>query len=55
MRSLLSLFLCMTLLYFSYVTILYKVVLVYISGLFMCSSPVHHLQAHVLDEQGLSI
>ena len=55
MSSLVSLFLCMTLIYFSYSAISYKVVLVYMSDLFMCSSPVHHLEAPVLDEQGLSI
>ena len=45
----------MTLIYFSYSAISYKVVLVYMGDLFMCSSPVHHLEAPVLDEQGLSI
>jgi hypothetical protein len=55
MSSLVSLFYCMTLIYFSYSAILYKVVFVYIGDLFMCSSLVHYLQAHVLDEQGLSI
>ena len=45
----------MTLMYFSYSVISYKVLLVYMSDLFMCSSPVHHLEAPVLDEQGLSI
>jgi hypothetical protein len=30
-------------------------VLVYMGDLFMRSSLVHHLEAHVLDEQGLSI
>jgi hypothetical protein len=45
----------MTLLYFNYITISYKVVLVYMGDLFMCSSLVHHLEAHVLDERGLSI
>ena len=55
MSSLVSLFLCMTLIYFSYSAISYKVVLVYMGDLFMCSSLVHHLEAHVLDEQGLSI
>jgi hypothetical protein len=55
MSSLVSLFLCLTLLYFSYITISYKVVLVYMGDLFMCSSLVHHLEAHVLDERGLLI
>ena len=55
MSSLVSYFICMTLIYFSYSAISYKVVLVYMSDLFMCSSPVHHLEAPILDEQGLSI
>jgi hypothetical protein len=55
MSSLVSLFLRMTLLYFSYITISYNVVLVYMGDLFMCYSLVHHLEAHVLEEQGLSI
>ena len=54
MSCLVSYFICMTLIYFSYSSFLYKVVLVYMSDLFMCSSPVHHLEAPVLDEQGLS-
>jgi hypothetical protein len=33
----------------------YKVVLVNMGDLFMRSSLVHHLEAHVLDEQGLLI
>jgi hypothetical protein len=45
----------MTLIYFSYSAISYKVVLVYMGDLFMCSSLVHHLEAPVLNEQGLSI
>jgi hypothetical protein len=55
MSPLISLFCCMTLIYFSYSTISYKVVLVYMGDLFMRSSLVHHLEAPVLDEQGLSI
>jgi hypothetical protein len=55
MSSLGSLFLCMTLLYFNYITISYKVVLVYMGDLFMCCSLVHHLEAHVLDEQAFWI
>jgi flagellar biosynthesis protein FliQ len=55
MGLLVSLFYCMTLIYFSYLDISYKVVLVYMGDLFMCSSLVHHLEAPVLDEQGLSI
>jgi hypothetical protein len=50
MSSLVSLFYCMTLIYFSCSTISYKVELAYMSDLFMCSSFVHHLEAHVLDE-----
>jgi hypothetical protein len=45
----------MSLLYFNYISISYKVVFVYMGDLFMCSSLVHHLEAHVLVEQGLSI
>jgi hypothetical protein len=45
----------MTLVYFSYSAISYKIRLVYMGDLFMCSSLVHHLEAPVLDEQGLSI
>jgi hypothetical protein len=55
MSSLVSLFLCMTLLYFSYITISYKGVLVYMGDLFMYSSFVHHLEPYVPDEQALSI
>jgi hypothetical protein len=55
MSSLVSLFYCMTLIYFSYSTISYKVELACMSDLFMCSSFVHHLEALVLDEQGLSV
>jgi hypothetical protein len=55
MSSFVSSFYCMTLIYFSYSTISYKVVLVYIGDLFMCSLLVRHLEAPVLDEQGLSI
>ena len=55
MSSLVSLFLCMTLIYFVYSSISYKVVLVYMGDMFLCSSPVHHLEARVLDEHDLSI
>jgi hypothetical protein len=55
MSSLVCLFLCTTFLYFNYITISYNVVLVYMGDLFMFTSLVHHLEAHVLDEQGLSI
>jgi hypothetical protein len=55
MSSLLFLFHCMTLIYFNYLTISYKVVLACMGDLFMCSSSVHHLDVPVLDEQGLLI
>jgi hypothetical protein len=55
MSLLVSLFYCMTLIYFSYSTISYKDVLVHMGDLFMCSSLVHHLEAPVLNEQGLLI
>jgi hypothetical protein len=55
MSLLVSLFYCMTLIYFSYLAISYQVVLVHTGDLFMCFSLVHHLEAPVLDEQGLSI
>jgi hypothetical protein len=41
--------------YFSYLAISCKVVLVHIDDLFICSSLVHHIDALVLDDQGLSI
>jgi hypothetical protein len=55
MSSLVSLFYCMILIYFSYSAISYKIVPVYMVDSFMCSLLVHHLEAHVLDEQGLLI
>jgi hypothetical protein len=55
MSPLVSLFYCMTLIYFSYSAISYKVVLLHMGDLFMCYSLVHHLEAPVLDEQGVSI
>jgi hypothetical protein len=55
MSSLVSLFYCMILIYFSYTTISYKVVLACMSDLFMCSSFVHHLEAPGLDGQILLI
>jgi hypothetical protein len=55
MSSLVSLFYCMTLIYFSYSAVSYKVSLAYMGDLFMCSSFIHHLEASILDEQGLSI
>ena len=45
MSSLVSLFLCMTLIYFSYLAISYKVVLSFMSDMFLCSSPVLDLEA----------
>jgi hypothetical protein len=51
----LYLFLCMTLIYFSYSTISYKVVLACIGDMFLCSSSVHHLDACVLREHDPSI
>jgi hypothetical protein len=54
MSPLVSLF-CMTLIYFSYSAISYKVVLVHVGDLFMCSSLVHHLEAPILEKQGPSI
>jgi hypothetical protein len=55
MSSLVSLFYCMTFIYFSYSAISYKVESACISDLFMCSSFVHHLEALVLDTKGLLI
>jgi hypothetical protein len=45
----------MTLIYFSYSAISYKVLLVYMRDLIMCSLLIHHLEAPVLDEQSLLI
>jgi hypothetical protein len=45
MSSLVSLFLCMTLIYFSYSTISYKVMVVDVIDMFLSSSFVHHLEA----------
>jgi hypothetical protein len=55
MSLLVSLFYCMTMIYFSYSVISYKVVHVDMGDLFMYSSLIHHLEAPILDEQGLSI
>jgi hypothetical protein len=55
MNPLVFSFLCMTLIYFSYTFISYKVVLACIGDMFLCSSPVLDLEARVLDEQDLSI
>jgi hypothetical protein len=51
MSSLVSLFLCMTLIYFNYLFISYKEVLLYMTDMFLCSSLVHDLKARVLHEQ----
>ena len=50
MSSLVSLFVCMTLIYFSYSAISYKVVLSYMGDMFLCSSFIHDLEACVLRE-----
>jgi hypothetical protein len=55
MSSFVSLFLGMTLIYFIYISISYKVVLACLSDMFMCSSFVHQLEACVLDEHNLLI
>jgi hypothetical protein len=46
---------CMTLFYFSYSAISYKEVHSCIGDMFLCYSPVHHLEARVLDEHDLLI
>jgi hypothetical protein len=55
MNALVSLFLCITLIYFNYSAISYKVVLACISDMFLCSSSVLYLEARVLDEHDPSI
>jgi len=50
MSSLVSLFLCMTLIYFIYLSISYKVVLSYMGDMFLSSSFIHDLEARVLRE-----
>ena len=50
MSVLIFIFLCMTLIYFSYSAISYNVVLACISDMFLSSSSVHHLEAHVHHE-----
>jgi hypothetical protein len=50
MSSLVSSFLCMSLIYFSYLSISYKVVLAYMGDMFLCSSLVHDLEARILHE-----
>ena len=55
MSSLVSLFYCMTLIYFSYSAILYKVMVDHILDMFLSSSSVHHLEARVLREHYLLI
>jgi hypothetical protein len=52
MSSIVPLFLCMTLIYFTYLSISYKVVLACLNDMFMCSSSVHHV-FRVLDEYNL--
>jgi hypothetical protein len=47
MSALVSLFLCMTLIYFHYSAISCKVVLSCIGDTFLCSSSIHHLEARV--------
>ena len=53
MSSLLSLFHCMTLIYFSYSAISYKVMVDHMLDMFLSSSLVHHLEACVLHEHYL--
>jgi hypothetical protein len=55
MSSLVSLFHCMTLIYFSYSSISYKVVLVCITDMFLCFSPIYRLETRVLNEHDLLI
>ena len=55
MSSLLSLFHCMTLIYFSYLAISYKVMVDHMLDMFLSSSFVHHLEACVLREHYLLI
>jgi hypothetical protein len=55
MSYLVPLFPCMTFIYFNYLSISYKDVLLYMSDMFLSSSSVHHLKSHVLRELDLSI
>ena len=55
MSSLVSLFLCMTLIYFCYSAISYKVVVDHMIDMFLSSSLAHHLEARVLCEHYLLI
>ena len=55
MSVLVFIFLCMTLIYFSYSAISYKVVLVCMNNMFLSSSSVHHLEACVHHEHDPSI
>jgi hypothetical protein len=55
MSSLVSLFLCMTLIYFSYSAISYKVMVVHVIDMFLSSSFVYHLEARVRHEHYPSI
>jgi hypothetical protein len=50
MSVLVFIFLCMTLIYFSYSSISYKVVLAFIGDMFLSSPFVHHLEARVHNE-----
>jgi hypothetical protein len=55
MSVLIFIFLCVTLIYFSYSTISYKVMLVCMYDMFLNSSCVHHLEARVRHEHDPSI
>ena len=55
MSSILSLFHCMTLIYFNYSDISYKVMVDHMLDMFLSSSFVHHLEACVLHEHYLLI
>ena len=55
MSVLVFIFLCMTLIYFSYSAISYKVVLACMKDMFLSSSFVHHLEARVHHEHIPSI
>ena len=50
MSVLVFIFICMTLIYFSYSAISYKVVLACMNDMFLSSSFVHHLEARVHHE-----
>ena len=55
MSVLVFIFLCMTLIYFSYSAISYKVVFACMGDMFLSSSSVHHLEARVHHEHDPSI